>query len=835
MPAGNLPPPLSSFIGRTRELQSIRQLLSDHRLVTLTGPGGAGKTRLATHASAHLGDQFEHGIWIVEFAPLSDPSLVPHQIASTIGLKAPSDKELDEQIIEQLVSRKALLLMDNCEHLAAACARVFARILSSCSFIRILTTSREPVGVRGEVLFKVPPLSLPDPQPWLNPGEGVAALAVYEASEAVQLFVDRASVVDPDFRLDSDNGPWVARLCRRLDGIPLAIELAAARVRTFTPRQITERLDDRFQLLTSHLRTGPDRHQTLEAALEWSFTLLSDEEKAVLQQLSVFRNGWTLEAAESVCGPYSEPDLSVTSTLANLVDKSLVVFERNRNDARYKLLETIRQYAAVKLENSGQADERRDRHIRYYAQWAHHNGPSLASPDQLGWLQRFDLEQDNLRAAHEWGLFSGSDPATVIRLAAGCGHYWRLRGMLSEGRARLSAALEAAGSADALLEYAWALLWSANLAYVQSDYIAARTLAEEALERCQRLGDPALPGTARALDILGEVATEVGEYQAAPDLFEQALEIYRDLKDLAGEADMLMQLGWAAMRLGDYPAADRFLNEARLLFERLQQSTLLAQALSGLGELAVRRGEVKNAQNFLNESLRLRRELGERWGEAVSLGTLGWSALLERDFKNVRSHLGESLVIRQEIGDQGGQAWCLEKLGEALMLEAQPLPSKQRRAARRRAVRAFAAASSLRQSLDSVIDPADEAEYQRRLKALRRALGQKTYKHAWEEGSRMPIEAVIAACLESPLSGLSHATLSAAEAERLRFSGLSPRERETAALIAQGKTNREIAEQMVVRTKTIETYVTRILNKLSFDSRVQIATWVVEVGLDKET
>lgn len=827
----NLPLQLNSFIGRRREIDEIQAIFITMRLLTLTGPGGAGKTRLSIRVASDMNAMYPDGVWLTELASLSDGELVPQAVASSLGVQEQAGSKVLESLVKHLQHQRALLVLDNCEHLLDSCAQLSASILEACPGVRILATSREPLGVPGEVVWVVPPLSLPEPQPWRSPEFEREALAAYQQSEAIQLFIERAAAASPSFQLDGQNAPWVAEICRRLDGIPLAIELAAARMRTFSPHQIAERLDDRFRLLTSQIRIAPPRHRALEATLDWSYDLLSDAEKKALQRLSVFASGWTLEAAEAVCSDGDINPGDVMGVLSSLVDKSLVVVDGSHDSKRYRLLETIRQYALQKLEQTGETSSVRDRHLEFFLQWAEASAEHLEGRDQPSWAERFDAEHENLRIALEWSVASEERQNKGLRLAVACGLFWRLRGYLTEGRERLQSALNQKAAKPVTLARAWALLWSANLAYVQSDFPATRRLAEEGLAVSGELGLEGKPAIARALDMLGELATEAGDYETASILFEEALSIYRDLDQKRGTADMLMQLGWSAMRAGIYEQADIQLNECLFLFRELGESVLLGLALAGLGELSLRRARIRPAITYLEESLRIRRELGERWGIAAALGSLGWAALLERDFDRVRELLGESIAMRMEIGERGGIAWCLEKLAEAAFFESQALPAPYNGNVWYRAVRIFGGAAALRRPINSVIDLVDQPAYERLLSDLRSALGERSFDSAWREGEITPLTEVVGLALSPALSQDEVAALTKAQAKKVKYGGLSPREREAALLVAQGKTNREIAENMFVQEKTVETYVTRILNKLGYDSRVQIATWVYEVGL----
>ena len=815
IPLHNLPAPLSSFVGRERELAEVRQLLSDHRLVTLTGAGGSGKTRLALKIAAEVLSEFEHGIWFVELASLSDSAFLPQTIASTMGVREGTGQALMDILQEFLATRELLLVLDNCEHLIAACAAIAEALLRNCPELKILATSREVLTIPGEVAWTVPPLSLPPQHPWINPASARNALALYEESESVQLFVSRARAATADFKLTAENGAWVAEICRRLDGMPLAIELAAARVRSLSVQQIAQRLDDRFQLLTSGSRTAPPRHQTLASTLDWSYALLSEQEQKVLQRLSVFAGGATLEAAEAICRGQGVPAVEVLNLLSQLVDKSLIVVDKPpQGETRYRLLETIRQYAHGNLVQSGEEELSKDLHLAFFVQWAEKAAPLLSGAEQLQWLDSFEAEHDNLRAALEWCKVAQKRADVVLRLVVACARFWRLRGYLGEGRLQISMALPEAAVQQKTEMYARALYWEAALAYLQSDYPATRRLAEKSLALWQELGLQNHVGRADTLDLLGELATEEGNYTTAPGLFEEALEIYRKLEDPRGIGDMLMQLGWAYMRMGMYARVGPYMGEALFLFREIGNASGTGFVLGGLGELAIRQGRYEQAERFLQDSLAVREKHGHKWGMAASLGSLGWVALRQQDFKRVRALLRESLALRQELSDKGGIAWCLEKLAE----------TKYRQSQHREAAKIFGFAELLRAPIGSVIDPADQPEYEHIVSDLRSALGAEDFAALWAEGAAMPAEAVIELALSETGPG-------SPRAERERYGGLTSREREVATLIAQGKSNREIAEAMTVGIKTIETYVTRILNKLGFDSRVQIAMWAVERGL----
>ena len=649
----NLPGRLSTFIGREREVAEIKQQLSMHRLVMLTGPGGCGKTRLALQAADELLVEFDDGVWLTEFAPLADAAFVPQALASVLGVSEQPGRALIDTLADHFLHLNSLLLFDNCEHLIGACAQLAESLLTACPDLRILATSRETLGISGEMVFVVPPLSLPEPQPWRSPASAQEALVAYQQSEAVRLFVERATTVLSSIELNAENGMWVAEICRRLDGMPLAIELAAARVRALSVQQIAERLDDRFHLLTGGSRTASLRQQTLAATIDWSYALLSKAEQKVLQRLSVFAGGWHLEAAEVVCGGDGVETAEVMDVLSNLLDKSLLVVDKADHKTRYHLLETIRQYAREKLAETHEVDEIKTRHLNYFVQWAervepHLNGgeqiisrhinyyvqsaegvgPHLNEDEQILWLNRFEIEHDNLRSALEWSLMAANRAEAGLRLATITAVFWKMRGHHSEGRTRLTAALAQEGAQNPTLVRALALLRNSLLAFYQSDYPVVRALAEESLVISRKEGHAGQLAVADALEILAEVASETGDYSTATKLYEEALPLYRLLGDLAGIGDTLKMLGWGALRTGDYEKAESLLNEGLIVCRQSGDSHQIISALSGLGELALRQGNYARAQSMFQESLTLNKRVGEKWGHAIVLGNLGWVALL---------------------------------------------------------------------------------------------------------------------------------------------------------------------------------------------------------------
>ena len=820
-PDGNLPALLSSFIGRAREIDEVKALISTNRLVTLTGTGGCGKTRLAYKVAEDMAGEFEDGAWIVELAALADPALVSQSIAEIFDIHEKSGRTLNRMLVEHLQRRQTLLLVDNCEHLIGACAVILEELLQACPSLKVLATSRELLGIPGEIVWTIPPLSIPDLQLWKNPARAQEALRANEQSEAACLFVARANSHNPDFTMTIENGRWIAEICRHLDGVPLAIELAAARVRSLSVEQIAGKLDDRFHLLTAGHRTGPPRQQTLAATLDWSYSLLSAKDKMVLKRLSVFASGATLEAAEAVCAGRGIEPGEVLDILSHLVNKSLVTVSKPEGrETRYILLETIRQYGRDKLGESDEEDEAKNRHLDYFVQWTEKTVPYLNGSEQVRWLKQYENEHDNLRAALEWSLMAADRAEPGLKLATSTAIFWKNHGYHSEGRARLAAALAQGSAQRPTPERAHALLNASILAFFQSDYPAVRALAEESLAIFKEQGSAGRLGVADALEILAETATETGDYSAAPSLYEQALSLYREIGDLVGIGDTLKMLGWGAMRIGDYEHAESLLNEGLIVCRESGDLRQICSSLAGLGELAVRRGQLERATELLSESLNISQHSGDKWGIAIALGSLGWVAFRKHEYQKMRKLIGESLDVRMETGDRGGIAWCLEKLAEANIEQSHF----------HEAVIIFGSASALRASVGSVMDTADRPEYERMISKVKTELGTEAFAAAWDEGQAMSLDHSIDYALTKPEPAGKEIPV------KEKFHGLTAREREVAKLIAQGKSNREIANVMTVSAKTIETYITRMLNKLGFDSRVQVATWIIKEGLaEKES
>jgi predicted ATPase/class 3 adenylate cyclase len=628
----NLPVQLTSFIGRDTELVQLQRLLSAHRLVTLTGIGGCGKTRMALQASADALDTYPDGMWLVELAPLSEPSLVERQLATVLGIRedvatrGPGGRTLTDRLVDHLASRRTLVLLDNCEHLVEACAGLAARLVGACRELTVLATSREPLGVAGEITVGVPPLAADA----LDPAE-------IGGIEAVRLFVDRAGLVDPGFDLTSENAPAVASICRRLDGIPLAIELAAARTRSLTPRQLDARLGDRFRLLTGGSRTSLPRHQTLRAAIEWSHRLLSGPEQVLFRRLAVFAGGFSLEAAEEVC---IDDDLDVLLLVAALVDRSLLVHEPALG--RYRMLETIRQFAWETLVEAGEDQALRARHRDWCLALA--EAVEFATPGATAWLARLAAEVDNLRAALEWEGPAGDDGSKRLRLGGALRQFWWSQAQSGEGRHWLERALRAGPDALAAAR-ATALVGAGLLAGEQGDAASALAFFRQSHALYEELGDRR--GVAEALVGLGQVAVVQGRYEEGRAVLEQAVREARAAGDEHLATLALNFVGNGLYLQGDWTAARPVFEQAREGFQSVGNPHGVAVVTIQIGLCALEGGDQHEARSLVREGLQLAREMDFRWGELLGLDVAALLSARTRGWEVAATLLGATELPRQ--------------------------------------------------------------------------------------------------------------------------------------------------------------------------------------------
>ncbi len=762
----NLPVQLTSFIGRQRERGEIRRLLDTVRLLTLTGVGGAGKTRLALQIAADVLEEYPDGAWLVELAPLADPVLLPGVMATALKVRDQPDRPILNVLTEYLEQKRLLLLLDNCEHLISASARLADELLHVCPNLKIMATSREALGVIGETAYIVPSLSVPE--------TAAVALDALAEFDAVRLFVERAAAVLPSFRLEPQNASAVAAICRHLDGMPLAIELAAARMNALSAEDIAQRLHDRFTLLTGGSRTTIPRHRTLRAALDWSFDLLTDPERMLLRRLAVFAGGFTLEAAEAVCAGDEVEPRSTVDILAHLVEKSLVVF--HAHERRYGLLETIRQYSEERLIASGYAAWMREQHGAYYLHLAEQAEPLLRGREQRAWLERLEGEHNNLRAALEWSKTAEDGSERLLRLAAALWRFWHVHGYWREGRQWLEEALAKAPGAPLPIRTK-ALFGAGVLAIWQQDYGPASRFLEESLAVARMRGDDR--AAADALRALSQAAWWQRDYERASALSEESLTLFQQIGDPWGISSALRHRG----------------------FQILTHHQ--------------RKREWQLASSMFEESLGISRALGDLRGVGHSTSGLGITARLAGQYKQAERLLQEALSLFRDLGDMFGIVNVLLELGRVAA----------RRGDTERTTRLFGAAQSLREVGGAPVLPYDLPYYTRHY-SVEDELRATGLNSVWAEGRAMTLQQAIDYALGEAGPSL------AARSDR-PTDLLTRREHEVAALIAQGLTNRQIAERLVITERTAETHVQHILNKLGINSRAQIAAWAATHGLQK--
>jgi len=716
----NLPLQPTTFIGRDNELAELRRLFATARLLTLTGSGGCGKTRLGLQLAADSLERFPDGAWLVELAPLSDPGLVPRTAATVLGLEEEPGKAITTTLVEHLKDKRLLLMLDNCEHLLGACAELAALLARQCAHLAILASSREALGIAGEQTYRVPSLSLPDARDTHTP----ASIASFEA---LQLFVDRCLNVYTEFRVTPENAATLVSICRRLDGIPLAIELAAARVRSLSVDDINRRLDQRFRLLTGGSRTALPRQQTLRSLIDWSYDLLQDPEKLLLRRLSVFAGGWTLEAAERICTGGDVDDGAMLDLLTSLIDKSLVACEQSDARFRYRLLETVRQYARERLLDGGGGEAIRDRHRDYFVAFAEEADEKLLGGEQASALRQLEEEHDNLRLALEWSHVE-SPAQQDVHLCCAMHRFWFTRGFLAEGREWCARTLAKGAPATPTLEYARLINAAGSLAWHQTDFAAARPLLEQGLALSRKLSDRL--GLARSLNNLGSLAFEQGDYPAAQALYEESLAYWRELGDRRGAAGLLGNLGLVAWERDDLAAAKTLTQESLALARDVKDEGRIADALSILGNIACEEGDLDSAQELQQQSLDIGRELQDRDCIATALTSLGTVALLRSNFGDARSLYQEALSIRRELGDRLGLARVLE--GAAALAAAQGGSLGP--------ARTWGAAERLREELGSPRAPNEWPRRDPYATMARAASGDDAeFDRAWQQGREMSL------------------------------------------------------------------------------------------------
>ena len=772
----NLPPQLTPFIGREAVAVEIRSRLEQPgvRLLTLTGPGGTGKTRLALHVAAELVEVYADGVWFVSLAPVASASLVAATIAGALGIRESAAESIEATLRAYLQPRRMLMVLDNFEHVVDA-APLVADLLSHSPDIQVLATSRAPLHISGEHELPIPPLELPSLAGPLRLGDALA-------SEAVRLFCDRAQAVQSHFELTEDNAETVVAICRRLDGLPLAIELAASRVRLLPPRAILARLDSRLTLLTGGGRDRPERQQTLRGAIAWSHDLLDPREQTLFRRLAVFAGGWTVDAAEAIVGFGPDPPIPVFDGLEALHDTSLIrLQEATDRDAagnlRFAMLQTIHEFATEQLAASGELAHAQENHAAWFVDLAIAAEPHLSGPSAISWLDRLESDHDNLRAALDW-LRARGDGERAVTLVAALWRFWWLRGHVAEGRDQIEAALAIDGPAAPAARAA-ALDGAGVLAETQGDYHRAEALHREALALSRERGDKT--GIGRALGNLGVVAFDRGDDDQATALLEESLSLAREIGDQLLVATALNDLGIVARKRGDLDRAELLFQESLTLRRQAGSGSEVARSLNNLGGVAFDRRDFELACQLFEESVGLYRDAGDRWGAAGALIGLASASHLQSDARRAAVLLTESLSLYRDVGDQRSAALAALYLADVLsddddltqaavhyreaLAEFATLGDRDRVAEGlsklgRVMVRegAFEPAAKLLGAV-SALEPDDEPSAVEgspqitgpdgELNAIREAMGEDAFTAVWDAGRALSLEAAVEVALSS--------------------------------------------------------------------------------------
>ncbi|HLO18297.1 MAG TPA: LuxR C-terminal-related transcriptional regulator [Anaerolineales bacterium] len=903
----NLPIQLTSFVGREKELADVKRLLRNARMLTLIGPGGTGKTRLSIEAAGDLLDQYPDGVWFVDLALILDPLLVSRTTAIAIGLRDEPQRPVIDMLCDYLQEKKILIILDNCEHLVDACARMADRVLHTAPDTRILASSREALGIGGEVTYRVPSLELPD----LQHLPSIESLSQYEA---VKLFIDRATAAVPSFTVTNENAPALAQVCYHLDGIPLAIELAAAKIRVLSVEQIAKRLGDCFRLLTGGNRTVLERHQTLRAAIDWSYDFLPPAEQILLRRLSVFVGGWTLEGAESVCGDEATSSAvrsdDILNLLEQLINKSMVLMEEEHGEYRYRMLETMRQYANEKLVASEESDGLRDRHFKYFLNLAETAEPHLIRPEQIEWLSVLDADYENLRLALEWSL-SKESAERSLRLCNALCWFWEIREYWLEALNWVKKALVQPYEVESVKEKiirARALYTCAQFEWDLGNYAQLLLLAQQSLALATKVSERKDIAIARFYVGAG-LMFQAGDNDRAHSLLEQSVTEFQELNELYWYAFSFPYLGYLLVRQAKMKARDvssKYLELARQTGERMISAAALSNYAYWLAsarrleeaaeyaeesdrlykqvgpantsvasllfaDIAFATGDYKTAKILYMQMQERSRILGDKINTAISIKNLAILAMEEGDLNQAKAYFEEALALVRETGHKLYISQCLVELSNFFYMQGNIEEFK----------RSFRESLSVKDSLDesekifilmiilgSLYRQRDETSSQllglihyymdiimysiidqryclRAEEHARKTLGNDAFKSAFAEGQMMSldegldlalktVEEITEIKLSAPIESTGPASIpSQREAEKQKYGGLTVREREVAAQIAQGKSNHAIAADLFLSLKTVEAHVTRILTKLGFTSRAQIAAWAVAKGLAK--
>ena len=740
----NLPIQLTSFIGREKEISEVKQLLAERRLVTLTGPGGTGKTRLSLQVAADLIEAFRDGVWFIELAPITDPALVAVTVLTTLGLREDKDRPAIKVLTDYLQNRRALLIFDNCEHLVESSAQVVNEVLQACAQVKILGSSREALGVGGETPFRVPSLSVPDSLENISAGD-------LNQFESVRLFVERATMVQSNFSVTSENASALTQVCRRLDGIPLAIELAAARVRMMKVSQIAARLDDSFSLLTGGSRTALPRQQTLRALIDWSYNLLPEAERKLLARLSVFVGGWSLEAAEAICSGEGIEEVEILDLLTQLANKSLVVVDDSGDEIRYRLLETIRQYARDKLLDFGEAASIRTRHLNYFVNFVDTAVLGLLSPQVVTWRNRWEVESGNVHIAVQWGL--QYDPQAALELVsqmtyegstAIAGSFVEVIHWLTEALALVEALPTAEGEQlhRRMVARGRGLVTLGAHAAMLGDYDQARPALKNGILLLRKSGDKRELAWALAVQGTGLFTMQEGGEDALANA-QEGLALFRELNDLVGQALTLVSMAsLLGISGGDLKSAREHLKEGIRLLEQAETPQLAGLAFLEWGRIATIEGMDAEAGTKFEKSMELFMQLQDPFMINMARSELAHVLRRKAEYARALTLYREALVNWQQMGMRAAIAHELECFAFIARTLEQPA----------RAATLLGSAEILRERIGSSMAPHERVEYDQELKELQVKLGKDKLEQAWSQGRSLSMEQAIMYALDETLS-----------------------------------------------------------------------------------